>query len=1820
MKRLAIFIGGLLVLPAFAEVAPIFIDEENALEYTDAMYDENGFLIIPDAEVVEEVEETAAQKTQTPVKISRAPVNATPVANRSTATRATPTASRTNTSGRGNATGNSSRVVAARTTTNTSARGNTSRAVASRGAVATSPRTTTTAATSSTRATTNTAATRAAAARATGGSARSTTATVSGTGVARTATTAGRSTTASRAGTARTATTTTAARAATTTTGAARPSVRTNQVVAGVKDNQIGTTLTLGTVTNDGVLYKESKAASIRRTPTLRMSTLNSTSTDANSISMSMEDMDDLAEMTDYCKAQYANCMDNYCNVLDDNQGRCSCSANLKNYAKAEAALKTATEELQDVAQKIQYIGLTTREVETLFTQTEAELAMQSKTDSSQLQASLNKVKDMIVEVKTGTATSDTNTGLSFDLSGLLEFSFDSTGFDLMSLFGTSNTGSVSNQRGEELYKTASSRCKTSVIKACTARGVDASLITNAYDLEIDRECIMYERSLNDSNDEMLATVRNAKNVLQKARLMVAQQKNAYDMRGCINALDACMQDEFVCGSDYENCLDPTGRYIVNGEIVIGSQPGHAIDPELSNRVASVMTSDVCRVNLYRTWDFPGKTCREHGDADYLESGQTSPNYMSYPTYDQYNAWGSGTGDNLVAYIDETVTANAAKNASENMSQYLQNKIGYVNQKDGRAYGMCISVLNKCQDYTYTGKGTSAKYDPQNDVIKQYLGRVLVQIKSKQDEILANYAETCVSDVTSCLSQNGYPSEDPLSWDPSEYTTNITKMNIAINACRAQVVTCMSVNGYSIDTPTPTEMNCWVQGLLFNYTTEDCRDYHSSTISCGPGAYGLCKSEPTCKEAGGTWCDGYCYADASQCGSDDQYTVTINCGAGDYTPKASQSNVHTGQITRSINEAVISLDGLCSRDGYNISYWTCGGSSAHVTVAPQQTVTCQPTWTEAGSGNQTYAYSLTCGTGCKTLNTVNTGSVLQGNSVTVPNCTKRDIDIQTWTCTKPSGFSINATQSSFSMPGSVVVCNAECGQDPNIHVLTIDCRDGIFDGSKAAIGDENPEVYVETLYTHSGNFYSSIGQFSLKSGYCSSNGAEADKYLCGTNSTEYGNLPRTLYTEDSQITCVAHYPSDDENVHSIGLNCSSCGGSDSIVVSNVEESANVQLGIGKYSCGIVSAENPEWTCESAAKTAVSVSGDIVAMPSYNINCTATCYGGGSSGHTFTASCGNCISRNKPSATILSGNTVYLSEYCTAPSGGSINWNCDNNSVGSNYTVTMPDANLACSATCNGGSGNEQYVNLTIDCIDGTVNVPSGYEVIGGQNNTHRKTIKLTQMNDSNSSIGQAGRFPLTAGLCSKSGDSVTAWHLKGEANASLPSNTSALDWEGWQRTQTASQNLQNTIDRTVAPVYNSTTTPTVVKVDCGSRATIANSSAFGGYGSSGQFQGNTFTINPFNGATFSLDKAYCDCGTNKTVSGWTQFIGNNATQTIGDLNAQDVSITQNTTNTFTPICMNDSENLANNIYQCPPESGLTLNENVLNEYVQANGYTDSIYDATSGTYSFTSPAGQIAAAPANACICANGNGVGEWVVSSKQVTRGRANSYKPGVEKVTMEAGHTYTFHADCDDDDDEEDCNVTFQPGANCPAGQSATIVSCDTSKIDAPQFFENFGAQTWSCNPSNVISNLSELNEQDEYGISHGTGSVSLSGNSGTCTASCTPAGYVDIACGEGTLKTNTTPHIYPSTDFQGTDNYPPTAHVLDPIEYCYAPNGKEQYQWNCISNFDGGSGTTTINGSGWTDVSVYPGEQITCTAEWKKVAQQYYTGIEMGNDVSF
>ena len=490
-----------------------------------------------------------------------------------------------------------------------------------------------------------------------------------------------------------------------------------------------------------------------------------------------LEDTTNLLEFTEYCKAQYAQCMDNFCNVLDAERGRCTCSANINGYSKSEDALKSATAALQEVAQKIQYIGLSADEIETLFTQTEAEAKMQSTSDTTRMKNELNKIKKAIVDVATPVA-SVADSGISMDLSNLIDFSLGNNGADISELVSINSTNSsVKNQRGATLYKTAAARCKSAILNTCTARGVNAALITNAYDLEIDHDCIAYERNLKDSNDQMLATVRRATSVLQKARLLVDQQKNQYDMRGCVAALDTCMQDEFVCGADYEKCLDPTSKYIVDGNVVANSEPG------VPGGVwdAGKSTLDKSKSALYMAWNYDG------GQKNALFSPGT-----------------------MAEFIDKNIKNNyGALSTSAQMTDmvgFIQKKIGYIDKR-GVANGLCSAVLNRCQNVSYSGDVGDKTYVVDNDVIRSYLAKLLPQLKTRQDSVLAEYAQTCAADVVACLTAS-----DAIWNGVSGYSATGDFSDAAYAACRGHIKTCRSV--LSHDDVVSDDIRQWVKDVL----------------------------------------------------------------------------------------------------------------------------------------------------------------------------------------------------------------------------------------------------------------------------------------------------------------------------------------------------------------------------------------------------------------------------------------------------------------------------------------------------------------------------------------------------------------------------------------------------------------------------------------------------------------------------------------------------------------------------------------------------------------------------------------------------------------------------------------------------------------------------------------------------------------------------------------------------------------------------------------------------------------------------------------------
>ena len=732
MKRFIAVLSGLLVLPAFAEVAPVYYDE--TIEFTDDMLD-------ADTEEYSDVQDTK-QPQQNVAK--RTIVNRTTSASRTVPSGGATTSVRQNTSSR---------------------------------AIASSPRSTT--------------------------------------GTSRT--TVSRSTRAANTATTRAPTTTTRVRARsgntqTSRATTARVGTSNRSVSVGNRGTTSGSATTL---TDSGNSLYNANSARVGMTGRRSTARVSSTISQASApviteedVSSTTSNLNALAELTDYCKAQYAACMDNYCNVLDDNEGRCSCSKNLKNYEKTELALAQATEDFQDTIQKIKYIGLTGNQIESLFTETEAELTMKSTSDSSRLKNSLDTIKKKIVDASSPTSSGLTATnGISLDLNGLLSADFSSgDGFDLNSLLNMTNNSSstVSNQRGEQLYKTATSRCRSSVLNSCTNQGVDANVITNSYDLEIDKQCIAYERSLNDANKEMKNNVRNATTILQQARLMLAQNRNSYDFRGCIAAIDSCMQDEYVCGSDYELCLDPTGKYLANGEVVKGGTPGvsggQAVNEKLitsSDDLLHLSDNDTGdwysegMYNLYATWNYGN--CKFTGTCR--------------------NAWSVSPYEDLGQYIDENM-ANWKSNykktniQSDSIAMSLLQKIGYID-KDDKVHGMCASVMKQCQDYTFNTKKNTKTYIPDNEVLRQYLNTALPKIKAQQDAILSDYAEGCRSDVQSCLSTNGY----------DESNTSSTASKSAVNACSSEITTCMSVGGYQISDGvklTLRAMTDWVSSMMIN--------------------------------------------------------------------------------------------------------------------------------------------------------------------------------------------------------------------------------------------------------------------------------------------------------------------------------------------------------------------------------------------------------------------------------------------------------------------------------------------------------------------------------------------------------------------------------------------------------------------------------------------------------------------------------------------------------------------------------------------------------------------------------------------------------------------------------------------------------------------------------------------------------------------------------------------------------------------------------------------------------------------------------------------
>ena len=455
---------------------------------------------------------------------------------------------------------------------------------------------------------------------------------------------------------------------------------------------------------------------------------------DPASIAQAKEQLEQKAALNKSCQDQYNDCMDQFCAVIDANQKRCSCSANLAKYVEVEEAVKEANTKLNEIAQNIRYVGLSADEITAIMSATEAEEAMTGITDTTENRTLLSRIENMIKDPKT-TSTSS----YAVDSYGLLDIDLDFSSEDLSDMFSldflSGSNNSFSNLRGSELYKAAKRRCET-VIKQCREVGATAEQITGNYDLAIDKDCIAYEQGLTKMNETLVSNVRSATRMLQKARLAVLQNQNAYDAIGCISALETCMKDDMVCGDNYFKCLDPTKEFIdENGNVVLGQN---------INNIQKFMAG-------YNNAEINSDKLRQ--------------------------AYGMTTID------DSTCSGNNA-NDGRCIVKYLLGKIG--TQADATAEGLCRPVLDKCRAYTY---GDNGKYIPYNDIVVNYIQRAMVNIKAAQHQIVADYASTCLNDIATCY--NNQVSQIN-SWSATAAASSV--YNIMRGACRNVALTC----GYAV--------------------------------------------------------------------------------------------------------------------------------------------------------------------------------------------------------------------------------------------------------------------------------------------------------------------------------------------------------------------------------------------------------------------------------------------------------------------------------------------------------------------------------------------------------------------------------------------------------------------------------------------------------------------------------------------------------------------------------------------------------------------------------------------------------------------------------------------------------------------------------------------------------------------------------------------------------------------------------------------------------------------------------------------------------------
>ncbi len=323
----------------------------------------------------------------------------------------------------------------------------------------------------------------------------------------------------------------------------------------------------------------------------------------------------------DKCKAAYFACMDQFCELKNDDYRRCSCSARVNNLTDLRNSLQDAGDQLNVFTENLEIVGMTAEQATAMRTPSDGENALTSDKSASAtiLQAIMNSIRGEKADVSGKYSSLN-----SLDLS-----------FDTVNAFGTSDVGQIVAQyNGQELYNAVYSQCRQAVKADCTDTALQRAV--TAYLMGIEQDCNTVQTAIEKKQTELKGVLREGSAMLDLARIENRQKHNSDDFTTCLNNVESAILSEEVCGSDYHRCLD-NGEYIdistgapIKGVVdfyKLQEMLTFAPDVELANQKLSKVYNNQLFVNNFenrvKKFALPAlDKCTENADdvwADYLD-------------------------------------------------------------------------------------------------------------------------------------------------------------------------------------------------------------------------------------------------------------------------------------------------------------------------------------------------------------------------------------------------------------------------------------------------------------------------------------------------------------------------------------------------------------------------------------------------------------------------------------------------------------------------------------------------------------------------------------------------------------------------------------------------------------------------------------------------------------------------------------------------------------------------------------------------------------------------------------------------------------------------------------------------------------------------------------------------------------------------------------------------------------------------------------------------------------------------------------------------